>query len=213
MATDLTFGIIDDDRLLRTTIGPALMGLLDWKVTVTAASVSEALASSPPTITLLDLNLRDGSAPADNVTQLVEWGTRVVMLSTVPDVEYVLETIEAGAWAYVTKDASIEELAQVVEGGAQGDHALTPDLARYIAVDRRPVRPRLSPRQYEVARLYSTGMPLKSVARRLGIAESTAHEHLRRLKAAYTAVGRVAHSKVHIAQRLREDRWELHGLD
>lgn len=212
MAAAVTLGIVDDDRMLRESLALWLAQELAFEVTVTGASLGEVLDSAPAEVTLLDVNLRDGSDPADNVERLREWGTRVVVVSTIPDPEFVLATIRAGAWAYVTKSSSVEDLVSVIRATAAGDHAVSTDLAHLMTANANARAPRVSARQRDVARLYASGLPMKSVARRLGISIGTAHEHLRRLKAAYAEAGRPAHSKLDVAQRLREDRLELKGL-
>ena len=55
-------------------------------------------------------------------------------------------------------------------------------------------------------------MTLESVARKLDIRPGTAREYLARVKHKYQEVGRPAHTKVELAQRLREDRIDLDGI-
>jgi DNA-binding CsgD family transcriptional regulator len=63
----------------------------------------------------------------------------------------------------------------------------------------------LSAREREVLRLYATGLPLKVVADRLGIAYSTAKENINRVRVKYVDVGRPAPTKVDLLRRAVED--------
>ena len=53
--------------------------------------------------------------------------------------------------------------------------------------------------------LYATGLPLKSVARRLGVAEETAKEYLARVKRKYLEAGRPVRTRTELYVRALED--------
>lgn len=59
---------------------------------------------------------------------------------------------------------------------------------------------------------YASGATLAASARRAGIAYGTAREYLERVKRKYADVGRPTHTKLDLADRVREDRLELDGL-
>jgi DNA-binding NarL/FixJ family response regulator len=163
-------------------------------------------------VVLLDLNLRDRSVPADNVTRLRAAGCRVLMVSVIPDPEHVLATIEAGAAGYVTKDHDLPTLAAAVRDVAAGTAALTPELAFMLSQDSRPTRPRLSRQEQSVLVAYARGSTLHAAARQAGVAYGTARVYLDRVKRKYSDAGRPTHTKLELAQRLREDRLELDDL-
>jgi len=54
-------------------------------------------------------------------------------------------------------------------------------------------------------RLYATGLPIKSVARRLGIGEETAKQYVRRVREKYAQANRAAPTKVDLYHRAVED--------
>lgn len=63
--------------------------------TALESTVAEYLDQGPDTaadVVLLDLNLRDGTNPAANVVRLLEAGSAVLVVSTIPDAEHVLST-------------------------------------------------------------------------------------------------------------------------
>ena len=61
-------------------------------------------------------------------------------------------------------------------------------------------------------RLYATGLPLKVVAERLGVAYSTAKENITRVRVKYVEVGRPAPTKVDLLRRAVKNG-VLPGLD
>ncbi|MEU8620558.1 response regulator transcription factor [Streptomyces sp. NPDC048623] len=162
----------------------------------------------PPDIVLLDLLLRDGSTPTDNIRRLRSAGCRVLVISTVPDRTRIIESLRAGADGYLTKDNDLPTLVAAIQDIVAGRGAHSPELAFACAYDSSPARPRLSPREREILLDYASGMTLKSAARRAGITVYTAKDYLDRVKAKYQQAGRPAYTKIDLARRVSED-----GLD
>ncbi|HEY4017622.1 MAG TPA: response regulator transcription factor [Pseudonocardiaceae bacterium] len=210
----ITIGAIDDDRMLLTGLRAWLAPVEGVDLVVTAPTVAEFVATNTRVdVVLLDLNLRDGSSPAPNVRTLLGHGVAVLVVSTIPDAEHVLATIEAGAAGYITKDNDLPALVDAIRDVAAGGVAVSPELAFVLATDRRPERPRLSAQESLVLRTYASGATLQATARRAGIAYGTAREYLERIKRKYTDAGRPTRTKLDLVDRVREDRLELHGLD
>ncbi|MFI1280124.1 DNA-binding response regulator [Streptomyces sp. NPDC020858] len=231
MARVITVAVVDDDRMLLDGLRAWLGGVPELRLTATAATVGELLdarapdphhpldtpdphhphtggggaAYIPPDIVLLDLVLRDGSAPADNIRRLVRTGSRVLMISTVPDRSRIIEAIRAGADGYLTKDHDLPTLVAAIQDLAAGRSAHSAELAFACAHDDSPARPRLSPRERQILLDYASGMTLKSAARRAGITVHTAKDYLDRVKAKYQQAGRPTYTKLDLARRVRED--------
>ncbi len=212
-APTITVAAIDDDRMLLTGLAAWLDPVVDITLTATAGNVAGFLDQHAAVeVVLLDLNLRDHTDPAANVRRLIAAGYRVLVVSTIPDPEYVLAAVEAGAAGYITKDNDLPALVDAIREVAAGDAAIGPDLAFLLSTDSRPSRPKLSPREQLVLTTYASGATLEATARRAGIAYGTAREYLQRIKRKYTAVGLPAATKVDLANRARELRPELDGL-
>ncbi len=65
--------------------------------------------------------------------------------------------------------------------------------------------PSLSHREREALTLYASGLPLKSVARRMAVTEYTAKEYLKRVRRKYGEAGRPANTKLELYWRAVED--------
>jgi two-component system nitrate/nitrite response regulator NarL len=209
----ISVAAIDDDRMLLSGLQSWLAPVTDLDLVATAPAVAAYLGLDVRVdVVLLDLNLRDGSAPAANVTRLLATGAAVLAVSTIPDAEHVLATIEAGAAGYITKDNDLPVLVEAIRDVAGGGVAISPELAFVLSNDRRPGRPQLSPQESMVLRTYASGATLQATARRAGIAYGTARQYLERIKRKYADAGRPTRTKLDLVARVREDRLELDGL-
>ncbi|MFJ3875914.1 response regulator [Streptomyces sp. NPDC090077] len=199
--------VVDDDRMLLDGLGSWLARQQRLRLVGTAATVGELLArpGAAPEVVLLDLVLRDGSAPEANVRRVRASGSKVLLISTVTDRDRIVAAVAAGADGYLTKDHALEVLVEAVEAVAAGGTAHSPELAFAWANDTGPARPHLAPRERQVLRDYASGLTLKAAARRAGISVHTAKYYLDQVKEKYREVGRPAHTKIELAQRVRED--------
>ncbi|MCX4745754.1 response regulator transcription factor [Kitasatospora sp. NBC_01287] len=206
----ITVAVVDDDRMLLDGMRSWLRDVPGLRVAAVAATVDELLArwDRPTAVVLLDLVLRDDSTPAANIHRLCATGSRVLVISTVPDRARILAALAAGADGYLTKDNDLPTLVAAIEGIALRGAAHSPELAFACAHDDRPDRPRLSPRELQVLLDYASGLTLKSAARRAGITPNTAKDYLDRVKAKYQRAGRPTYTKTDLAHRVREDGLE-----
>lgn len=210
MADVITVAAIDDDRMLLSGLEMWIAPIEDVSLAFSAGNLNtlaELVAEhGAPDVVLLDLNLRDGSDPAANVRRVLETGSRVLVVSTIPDADAVLATIEAGAAGYITKDKDLPVLLDAIRDVAAGGSAVTPELAFLLSRDSRPNRPQLSPQERAVLTAYASGATLAAAARRAGVAYGTAREYLERVKRKYAEAGRPTYTKLDLADRVREDR-------
>ncbi|MEU2404860.1 response regulator [Streptomyces rubiginosohelvolus] len=208
----ITVALVDDDRMLTDGMRAWLGGVPGLRLVATATTPAELLRPpdpelpyAAPDVVLLDLRLGDGSDPVDNIRLLLSSGSRVLVISTVPDRARIIESVRAGADGYLTKDNDLPTLVAAIEDVAAGRGAHSPELAFACAHDDSPARPRLSPRERQILLDYASGMTLKSAARRAGITVHTAKDYLDRVKAKYRQAGRQAYTKIDLARLVRED--------
>ena len=79
------------------------------------------------------------------------------------------------------------------------------DQPQWAEAIRSGIGPELAPRETEAITLYAAGLPLKSVATRMGLSQETVKQYLNRCRAKYAAVGRPAQTKTELYRRAIED--------
>jgi two-component system nitrate/nitrite response regulator NarL len=201
--------VIDDDRMLTESLRGWFAGAADLHLVAVAATVDElcAVADVGLDVVVLDLRLKDGSDPAENIARLRRAGPRVLVASVWDDPDSVAGALAAGAAGYLTKDHDLSALGAAIRDIAAGATFCSPEEA--FALLSEPARPRLSGQERAVLLAYASGMTLKAAARHLGISLDTAKTYLARVKAKYGDAGRPTYTKLDLADRVREDG--IHG--
>lgn len=185
--------LVDDQTLFREGLRTLISVQPDLVVVGEAANGEEALRlaeSLRPTIVLMDLRMPvlDGVATTRRL-HTTHPDSRVIVLTTFDDDEYVFEGLRAGAVGYLLKDAPSEELFEAIRVAARGESFLQPSIAAKVVAEFARLAERapqsspelaepLSDREIEVLRLVATGASNKEIATTLFIAEGTAKNHL-----------------------------------
>ncbi len=201
----ITVAIVDDHEAIRLGFAGACLqrGL---ELVGSAATVDELIPQLPskPQVIVLDLSLADGSEPAANVKTLIDQGSEVVIFSIADRKAQVLSALSAGAAALITKSQQMDDLFAAIELVADGTIVNTTETIAAIDSDH-DFKVKLTERELEVVRLYASGMSLKQVAFELKVSNSTAKEHIDRVRDKYSAVGRPVRGKSELLIRLIED--------
>ena len=151
--------IADDQKIVREGL-VSLLSLLPGIDVVGAATdgddaVRQALALRPDVV-LMDLNMpRCNGVEATGQLRDRQPGTRVVVLTTYADDDWVFAALQAGARGFLTKDAGAEEIRRAIATVASGDAQLDPSVQRRLldalasgqrlAVAGQPVPPAPAP--------------------------------------------------------------------
>jgi two-component system, NarL family, nitrate/nitrite response regulator NarL len=177
------------------------------RVVGTAATVAALLAGPGrhAHVVLLDLDLGDGTTVEENVAAIVAAGPSVLILSASGRPPAVRAAIRAGALGYAVKDEPAAEIRAAIREVAAGRDWISPRLAYILATDDAPDRPALSEQERRALQLYATGMPMKSVARRMAISEETVKQYVQRVRQKYARAGRSAPTKLELYHRAVED--------
>ena len=177
------------------------------RVIGTAATV-DALLAGPGRrahVILLDLDLGDGTTTDRNVATIRAAGPAVLVLSASDRPAAVRNAIRAGALGYVLKNEEAGQVRAAIRAVAAGMDWVSPRLAYIFATDDAPDRPVLSAQETRALQLYATGMPMKSVARRMCISEETAKQYVGRVREKYARANRAAPTKLDLYYRAVED--------
>lgn len=143
-----------------------------------------------PTVVLMDFRLPDSTGPAAAAhIKLAAPDTAIVFHSADESEESLLDAIDVGAIAYLTKSATANQIVEAVRKAAVGEVLIPVELfakaiARQhkMAIDeqaRRQLTAQFTPRELEVLRLLADGQDTTALAGRLGIAPHTVEWHVR----------------------------------
>lgn len=156
-------------------------------------------------VVVTDLSLADGSSVSENVQRLVAAGPAVLIFSIADKPALMRAAVRAGATAIVPKSQPMESLFQAIELASQGAIINNAETTATIDSDSSFKEASLSTREREVLSLYASGMSLKQVAFQLEIKQSSAKEHIDRVRVKYAKLGRQAATKVDLFKRAVED--------
>jgi len=162
------------------------------------------MAGTPADVVILDLEL-SGELVTNEIPELVAYGYRVVAFSGHSEPAIVMETLDNGAHAYVSKDEGHDHLVEAVLAAAADRPYVTRSQARAMLADQRAARPTLSEQERQALLLWFQGMSKASVGRRMSISENTVRQYISRARAKYAATGRTAPSKDALLARAIED--------
>ncbi|MBV9194211.1 MAG: response regulator transcription factor, partial [Solirubrobacterales bacterium] len=168
--------IADDQPVVRDGLA-MLLGLIDDVETVaTAADGLEAVErarAERPDIVLMDLRMpRLAGAEATRQILAALPDTRVLVLTTFVDDEFLFPALQAGARGYLTKDASAEEIEQAIRAVAAGRTHLDPAVQQRLVEAVLNARPAatielpdaLTAREAEILRLIAAGLSNTEIA-------------------------------------------------
>lgn len=205
--TRVRVGLVDDHDAVRIALRGAIEQTPDLRVVAAAPTVERMLSAAPeaPELVVLDLRLRDGSSPMNNVERLVAAGCRVLVYTS-GESRFLLRAVaRTEVIGVVRKSEPIRALTAALRAAADGRTSIDPVLAASIANDPRIQHARLSPHEQRILSLFADGHTAQRVADDAGIAVSTVEDYIRRIRAKYASAGRTAVTKVDLYKRAIED--------
>ena len=181
--------LADDHRMLREGLRRSMVDE-GFDVVGEADNGEEAVrlaAELQPDVILMDVSMPEmDGVEATRIIRATDTATQVIMLTMHADSEVLADAIRAGASGYLVKDCSTEEVAEAVRMAANGDTALSPQLAATMLDEvRRLEVPSTSDddrvitkREEEVLQLIADGCSTPEVAEKLYISQKTVKNHL-----------------------------------
>lgn len=184
--------VVDDQRLMRDGIA-SLLSIQDGiKVVGTATNGQEALKqvqALQPEVILMDLRMpiMDGVAATRQICAQFP-KSKVLMLTTFDDEEYIIDALRAGASGYLLKDMPAQDLAKAIHAVHAGIYQLNPSVANKVVsslIGSQPLTPplqlpgnELTTREIGVLRLIAGGATNREIAAQLIISEGTVKNHI-----------------------------------
>lgn len=175
--------LVDDHELIRQGLRRAFERTGDFTVVGEAATVAGALsvvAEKTPDVVIFDVRLPDGSG-LDAAKKVRDSNPTmgIVVLTMYAGDDQLFGALEAGASAFVPKDAPSDDVIAAARHAAVSPRAFTAnDLAGAMQRRLSPTGPQLSPREKEVLGLLADGLGVAQISKQLYISESTTKTHI-----------------------------------
>ncbi len=178
--------LVDDHELIRQGLRRAFERAADFEVVGEAGSVADAfrkLDALTPDVVVVDMRLPDGSGlEIVKAARKARADLGIVVLTMYAGDEQLFGALDAGASAFVPKDAPTDDVLSAARHAAASPQAFTArDLAEAMKRRLTPTGPQLSPREKEVLGLLADGLGVAAISRKLYISESTAKTHISKL--------------------------------
>lgn len=177
--------LVDDHSTVRLGIRLVLQAAEDLEVVGEAADGAAAVSmvrALSPDVVLMDLRMpvMDGIAATAQISRQ----TRVIVLTTFDDDDYLFGALQAGAHGFLLKTAEPQAIIDAVRAAGRGQSVLDPQVTarvmeRALAAAPPAVLPEgLTAREREVLQGIGEGLSNPQLAQRLGIGESTVKTHV-----------------------------------
>jgi NarL family two-component system response regulator LiaR len=208
MSEKIRILIADDHPIVRKGLAALIETQPDLELLGEAEDGAEAvekMLAMRPDVTLLDLVMPrlDGiQAIREIMRQLPK--SRILILTSFTEDEKVFPAIKAGAFGYLLKDSSPQDLLKAIRDVYRGQVSLHPTIALKVVrelnqgSDLPPTQEPLTARELEVLTLLAKGLSNEEIAARLVISERTVGTHVSNIL-----------SKLHLANRTQAALYAL----
>ncbi len=186
--------LVDDQALFREGLRTLLSVHDDLQVVGEAGNGEEAVtavAQLSPDVVLMDLRMPvlNGVAATQKISKAYP-NSRVIVLTTFDDDEYLFDGLRAGAVGYLLKDVPSAKLVEAIRAAARGESFLQPSVAAKViaefsrmggvktAVSQQTLIEPLSGRELEILGVLASGASNREIANQLFITEGTVKNHV-----------------------------------
>ncbi|HEY2492022.1 MAG TPA: response regulator transcription factor [Paenibacillus sp.] len=192
--------IVDDDTFIRESLKMLLAMDQDIEVIGTASHGLEAMelmqAGLQANVILMDIRMPvcDGVEGTKEIKRQFP-DTRVLMLTTFDDDEFIIQALQNGASGYLLKNIAPDRIIQGIKTVHDGDMLIHPDIARKLTTFLRPIEPILQPTsdrsnldrwirygltkaEISIVSYISEGLSNKEIAQKLFLSEGTVKNYI-----------------------------------
>ena len=184
MAGPIRILLADDHAIVRAGLRLILQTEPDFDVIAEAGTLDDTLRKARalrPEVLVLDLNLATQSS-LESIPQIRTDTphTAIVILTMQNEPAFARQALQAGAAAYVLKEAADDELVQAIHTAATGGTYLNPTLGARLATEPPtppPPTDDLTDREVDVLRLIALGNTNQEIADQLYLSVRTVESH------------------------------------
>lgn len=190
--------LVEDQEIVRRGLKTLLETKPDLQVVGEADNGQRAIEqlealhtmSLPPDVVLMDIRMAamDGVKATQLICQQFP-GTKILILTTFNDTQYVAEALRFGAKGYLLKDTPAEELATAIRSIHQGYTQFGPGIVEKMIAQVPTIEPNrhietppglkeLTPREREILQMIATGASNREIASILFLSEGTVRNHI-----------------------------------
>lgn len=182
--------IVDDQELIRESLKVVLNVSADIEVVDAVPSAADALKSAVryrPDVVLMDIRM-PGMDGVEGTKLIMDRcpNTKVIILTTFDDDEYVFGALKNGASGYLLKGSSLSELSEAIRIAYSGGAMINPNIASKVIsqfsnmakssarlqVDEQ-LAADISKSEWQIIRTVGSGMSNKEIAQELCLSEGT----------------------------------------
>ena len=173
--------VVDDHPVVRAGIGAIVGYQEDFELVGAAASAAEAIGlfeSRVPDVTLVDLSLPDmGGIQLIALLRAKAPLARFLVLTANAGGSEIEKALQAGAQAYLFKNAPSEELMGAIRTVHRGGRYLSPEVG--LKADSVATQPGLTARELEVLQWIARGHSNLQIGREISVSADTVKFHVK----------------------------------
>ncbi len=182
--------IADDHALIREGLSKVFSREADFDVVAAAEDANQAIdwvRNNDLDVVILDVNM-PGQSGIDALQRILELKPElpVLMLSMLPERNFAVRMLRAGAAGFVSKESAAEEIVEAVRRVAAGNKYVSPAAADHLAAelskpDGAEPHSQLSNREFQVLRMIASGSNTREMSEDLNLSVNTIATYRRRI--------------------------------
>lgn len=186
--------VVDDHDLVRSGITRMLADNPDIDVIGEASSgeaAVDAVRQKRPDIVLMDIRMPGiGGLEATRKILRLDDSIRVIVVTACADDPYPTRVMQAGATAYITKGADLDEMVRAIRKAHTGQRYISPEIAQKMALkqlggdaDDQPesLFDRLSEREMQIAMMVVDCQKVQDISDKLCLSPKTVNSYRYRI--------------------------------
>ncbi len=200
--------LVDDHEIILAGLSRLLSDQHNIKVVGLAKNGEEAIRMTKekkPDIILMDVKMPGiGGLEATRKLLHINEKLKIIILTVYCEEPFPSKLLQAGAYGYLTKGASIEDMVAAIQTVYLGKKYLSADIAQHLALHNvikqdKPPLETLSPRELQVMMMITQGQTVNAISNKLCLSPKTINSYRYRLFDKLSVTGDV--ELTHMAMR------------